>query len=320
MEIIEGLSGLTQPVDRLIQAVQAGIGKIYEPTHIRKIAAADADAALINAKAQATVTAIQAKAESEKKVIEWQTTERIKALEERRQHNINKIVNNAIVQLPERIDTEKTVDQDWVTKFFNISQDISNEDMQLLWGKILAGEVSHPNSYSLRTLDLLKNLTQSEAKLFSKVGVFAITDITGNENFPFIIDPDNGEYLESEYGILFTDLLTLRDANLLTPSDLSINFEKTDDIVKAGFKYAGKYLAIEKLKNPQEFGIPMVVFTCIGKELLQLLDVTLDMKYLEKFASIFLIRDFSVYIGDFISRDEKKIISRNFQKYNPQDK
>jgi len=321
MEIIEGLSGmLGQPVDRLIQAVQAGIGKIYEPTHIKKIAAADADAAIINAEAQAKVTAIQAQAESEKKVIEWQTAERIKALEERRQNNINKIVNNAISQLPEQIDTEKTADQDWVSRFFNISQDINNEEMQLIWGKILAGEVSHPNSYSLRTLDLLKNLTQSEAKLFSKVGKFAITDITGNENFPFIIDPDNGDYLENEYGILFTDLLTLRDANLLTPSNLSINFENTEDMVKAHFKYAGKYLAIEKQTNPQEFGIPIVVFTSIGKELLQLLDITLDIKYFEKFASLFLKHDFNVYIGDFVGRDEKKIYSRNIHKYNPQDK
>jgi len=37
-------------------------------------------------------------------------------------------------------------------------------------GKVLAGEVKRPGSYSLRALDLLKNMTQQEAEMFVRVG------------------------------------------------------------------------------------------------------------------------------------------------------
>jgi len=317
VEIIEGLSGLSKPFVRLIDAVSAGVGKIYEPTYIRKISAADADAAIINAEAQAKVTAIHAQAESEKKVIEWQTAERVKALEERRQNNINKIVNNAISQLPERIETEKTVDQDWVTRFFNISQNISNEEMQLIWGKILAGEVASPNSYSLRTLDLLKNLTQSEAKLFSKIGQYAITDITSDNYLSFVINPDNGDYLKKEFGISFTDLLELRNANILTPSDLSINFEQTDMDITSHFLYGNQYLFMQKHGNPQKLSMQMIVFTNIGRELLHLLDVVVHKNYLDKFGGWFLENDFSVNIGNFVKHENHKIYSDNYRQYIP---
>ena len=36
---------------------------------------------------------------------------------------------------------------------------MSSEELQTLWGRTLAGEIKSPGSYSLRTLDFLKNLS-----------------------------------------------------------------------------------------------------------------------------------------------------------------
>ena len=70
--------------------------------------------------------------------------------------------------------SEEKVNEDWITRFFNTIEDINNEQLQQLWAKILAGEIKQPNSYSLRTLELIKNLTIKEEELFSKIGNLSI--------------------------------------------------------------------------------------------------------------------------------------------------
>ena len=43
-------------------------------------------------------------------------------------------------------------DQDWFSRFVMLAEGISNKTMQDLWAKILAGEISQPGSFSLKTL------------------------------------------------------------------------------------------------------------------------------------------------------------------------
>ena len=70
--------------------------------------------------------------------------------------------------------TNNPVNKDWINRFLNIVEDISDETLHEMWGHILAGEVKRPNSYSLRTLDLLRNVTKEEANLFAKATSFYI--------------------------------------------------------------------------------------------------------------------------------------------------
>lgn len=62
---------------------------------------------------------------------------------------------------------EEPIDFDWLMRFFDAVGNISNEELQKLWGKVLAGEVKNPGNFSLRTLDIVRNMTQKEAKLFN---------------------------------------------------------------------------------------------------------------------------------------------------------
>lgn len=59
------------------------------------------------------------------------------------------------------------VDPDWFYAFCDMAENIYSPDMQELWSKILAVEVSRPGSFSLKTLETLRQLTQRDAKLFS---------------------------------------------------------------------------------------------------------------------------------------------------------
>src|SRR5947209_1282777 len=63
------LTGLSKPLCKLIDAVQAGIGMLYQPTHIRRGARAKADAALLKAKSDSELAVIEAEASAEAAII-----------------------------------------------------------------------------------------------------------------------------------------------------------------------------------------------------------------------------------------------------------
>lgn len=56
---------------------------------------------------------------------------------------------------------------DWLMRFFDAVGNISNEELQQLWGKVLANEILRPKACSLRTLDMIRNMSPEEAETFS---------------------------------------------------------------------------------------------------------------------------------------------------------
>lgn len=60
----------------------------------------------------------------------------------------------------------KDLDPDWATAFYDSAKGSSDEEIQVLWGKILAGEIAHHGKFYKRTLSVLKNMESEEAKHF----------------------------------------------------------------------------------------------------------------------------------------------------------
>jgi hypothetical protein len=113
----------------------------------------------------------KAEAGSETMLIEAETAERIGqrlvAKEFKRQENIDTVFEMAANELAGSDVSDKPVDEDWASLFFDIVQDVSKDDMKAIWAKILAKEIQRPSSYSIRTLEVLKNLSFEEANLFN---------------------------------------------------------------------------------------------------------------------------------------------------------
>lgn len=93
-------------------------------------------------------------------------------------YEINKLKNfaNSVYFAAEELNNNseeevynENVDFDWVMRFFDAVGNISNDDLQRLWGKILAGEMKQPGACSLRTLDIVRNMSQQEAETFVKL-------------------------------------------------------------------------------------------------------------------------------------------------------
>lgn len=100
-------------------------------------------------------------------------------------------------------------DFDWFVRFYEAVGNISDEKMQDIWAKILAGEISHPSSYSLKTLDVLKNISKRDAELFVKVCSCSFS--MGN-NHVFL--PNNDAYIDG-HDIKYIDIMKLNEHGLI---------------------------------------------------------------------------------------------------------
>lgn len=150
------LKGISKPVTKLIESVCKGIGKLYEPTAIRRNAKAKADAALILAQGK-----------TQRREFLMRAAHRMAFIETRRQQVIESIVGQARRQLPVAV-SEEPVSEDWMVQFFECAKDVGDKEMQVLWAKILAGEVTAPGKYSRRTLEVLKTLDRRDAVAFTQ--------------------------------------------------------------------------------------------------------------------------------------------------------
>lgn len=296
---IKDLAGLSEPLKKLIEVVSAGVGGLSKPYLIRKNA--DAKAYEIKVIAQAikehqqdlnsieisdeklSLMSLDFAAMKNELSLEDRTQNRISFKEQKRQKNIESITQKAVHNLEPEVEvSEIPVEDDWITRFFDYAEDISSENMQELWGRILAGEVKKPKSYSMRTLDLLRNLSVEEAEIFIKFGSLAI--LSGGSTF--LLDFNNESDLEKQYDFNFGERLLLEELGLLAANDLSYNISKTDSSPsKTVFELGGVIVVYEKLPNKPEQHLPVLVFTKIGQELLKLINAVPKNEYLQLLAT-----------------------------------
>lgn len=114
---------------------------------------------------------------------------------------------DSMVQKKRNNSIDKQYSFDWFIRYYEASGNISDKDMQLLWAKILAGEIEEPSSYSLRTLDILRNISKEEC--FVKICNASIKSVSEK----YVIPADQ-DYL-SKNGINYSDILMLEEIGLI---------------------------------------------------------------------------------------------------------
>jgi hypothetical protein len=155
-----------------------------------------------------------------------------------------------------------TYDFDWFVRFFEAAGNVSDDAMQNLWAKILAGEIARPTTYSLKTIDVLRNLSKKDAELFVKICSHAfVLDAT---NY-FI--PNEDEYLNA-VDIHYTDIMKLSELGLMF-NDGTISL--IIDIDNEPFALLANNNLIMLISSnsgaPRKDSIGQYPFTEVGKEL-----------------------------------------------------
>ena len=151
------LGELSKPIDTLINKISDATGVLFEPRRIRRKAEAEADAKITIAKSDAIVRNIELENNLKLQEINKRALQRVVREEVIKQKNIENIILKAISYITSSAKSED-IDNDWLLKFFDKSKYISNEKMQEIWGKILAGEANKPGNFSRKTLDIVEEL------------------------------------------------------------------------------------------------------------------------------------------------------------------
>lgn len=270
------LKALKKPLVKLIDTLGKGMGMLYQPLFTYLAGKADANRYLTMEKAKTDAEVYRNEALAKSKYI---LQERVLAREARRQNNIKEVAEIAANELKgQELVSEKPVSKDWITRYINTVEDVSDEELKTIWGKILAGEVKSPGSYSLRTLETLKNLSRKEAELFTKACQYA----SGYTNHSILVEKN-----EPDFGIEmnYDEISALMDAGLLLNSFLtSQSFELEDGKFPVVYQ---EYVILVSVPNKDLANADVLLFTTAANELYPIVGKKLNIDNVRFIASYF---------------------------------
>ena len=271
-------------IEKLMDYTASGIGAVAGPIFLpwrafwegraRRISSqTDADVRHIEAESEARSLPIIAKARSDARqyllspdaevrgtvaITRDDITQRIEFQERKRLANIKSVIGRAADDLGDKEVPDHEPDPDWTARFFDCVQDVSSEDVQRLWAKVLSGEVENPGRTSLRTLDTLRNMTKRDAELFRSLRDFVIRN-----DFVFY-DESVGKVDALEY----SKLLHLQDCGLINVGPNLVKQFRWREAREILLMYHNGALIL--IKNPdakEPIDVPEVLLTTAGREL-----------------------------------------------------
>ncbi len=244
--------GLTKPVTVLIEKVSNAVGTLWEPKQIRRVAQANADAAMILAKSEIEIDEVKQRAF--RRFAEEQT---------RIQMNMESILAKSIPNVDPDAPTDD-MDDDWIANFFDKSRSVSDEDMQTLWARILSGEANAPGAFSRKTVNLVADLDKASAELFRNLCGFC-WQISDQSMVPLVYDLRASIYLEN--GLNFFDLGHLEAIGLIR-IDATAGFRLMELPQRSTISYFGRSAQFEfSKKDSNELHVGQVLMTPSGDEL-----------------------------------------------------
>ena len=245
------LGELTKPATVLVEKVSNAVAELAKPWQIVRVARAETEAEKIKTLGKIEITELEQRAAN-----------RLLAEETRKQANIETIMQKALPGVREDAKPQD-MDDDWIVNFFDKCRLISDEEMQLLWARILAGEASKPGTFSRRTVNFVTSMDRSDASLFTRLCGFCWN--VGDLCCPIIRNYEDAIY--SSHKIAFYNLQHLDEIGLIT-FDNEGGFAIPTHIERGRVSYFGRLVGV-RFKNSGDNSLPLgqVVFSRVGREL-----------------------------------------------------
>ncbi|MFZ6781001.1 DUF2806 domain-containing protein [Undibacterium sp. Ji83W] len=230
----------------------------------------------------------------------------------RQQVNTTKILQHTadeIEKLPP-IPENKTVEDisdDWLNAFEAEAVNMSSEHMQMHFGKILAGEIHKPGSYSIRTIKLMSQLDNRAAILFRKLCsltcTMSIPERVIDSRVIAIGDSAQSNGLAA-FGLSFNDLNILFEYGLII-GDYNSYMQYFETVASEGngpkipIRYMDiNYALVSKteitLQSLIDFKIYGVALSAAGKELLNIVETVENEEYSKVLTAYFDQRGFKL--------------------------
>ncbi|MBO4914355.1 MAG: DUF2806 domain-containing protein [Oscillospiraceae bacterium] len=285
---VHDIFGLSEPLTKLIETVAAGIGRVFDPIHDKRMT--NAKVYEIEQISEAVENNLLLPTSYRNGDVEIDTTDandlirragnRLLFQELKKQRNIDAVIAAAYTELEsETIVSQEPVDDDWISSFFDFIANVSSKEMQMIWGKLLAGEIKSPRSYSIRTLDVLRKMTALEAGIFQNLVPYVLRCWKDNSKLSEDYFVFSNVSLD-KYGIPFPSLVALADAGLLTLSQVycGLEIEPNDEERIWNIDKSMAILVKNTSEEHKMYGNGIFAFSEAGE---QLLNVALSMDHEE---------------------------------------
>ena len=189
------------------------------------------------------------------------------------------------------------INDDWLNSFETEARQKSTEEMQSYFGKVLAGEIRKPGSYSTKTVKLLGSIDQNIANHFVKLCSISVSTNFGDIRVPSV-GGNAGDNALQEYGLNFDTLNLLNEHGLIIPDYNSwveylpcVPFPgKGNQSICIPLQFQGKHWILAPLssdKSGKKLKIHGVAFTQAGRELFRIVKVISMDSYSQALARYF---------------------------------
>jgi len=222
--------------------------------------------------------------------------------EARKEINVSKAIIHAEEVLAQDPQTppERSVEDDWLFTWRDYAGRVSTEELQQLWGKVLAGEVKSPGTYSIRTLEFLRGLSTHEAEQISKLAGFIIEDC-------IIFNPRQHP---NERNISFDLLLTMQELGLLLGVEsigLTRQFRSIlPERFLRGLHSNSKVLVVEHDDPIKTLTLHVYLLTTVGNQILGLGSFQPNLDYLRLIGKGIVEQGFTVQLADRVQLPESR--------------
>ncbi len=253
--MLDNIGELSKPATVLVERISDAFEGAFKPFQIKRIAEAETEAAIIKARGEIEISELHRRALT-----------RFVGEETKKQINIESITNLALPELKEDARPED-MEEDWIFNFLDKCRLTSDEDMQMLWAKILSGEANNPGSFSKRTIHFMQTLDKSDAILFKNL----CRHNWNGENLeptPFINSYTLVTRQDIQPSLIFKKptLDHLKEIGLLNLIDNHLSLKEASGNYK--LFYFGLPVRIRINSNfPALYGLSLIKFTQIGREL-----------------------------------------------------
>ncbi len=147
------------------------------------------------------------------------------------------------------------IDEDWLNVFADFSGKASSDRLRSLWGRILAGEVREPGTFSLTTLRFVAELDKEIAELFARLATNRTAD-------GFVVKPKilkNQDLLDYSF---------LEEVGLFQDG---LSFPVEPQSEGKYIRASGDYLLIVRLNEGKSLRVPVYKLTRVGREIASIL-------------------------------------------------
>jgi hypothetical protein len=227
----------------------------------------------------------------------------VRADELKRADALREEVNTAktILQAEELLKNESApvpdtpIEVDWLYRWRDCAAQVSNEEMQSLWAKVLAGEVKSPGTHSFRTLEFLRNLSRAEAEQIQRL-------------CPFVV---NGQFILT-YGEMAADPIKgidyemqMQELGLISGVGglgLAVTYKATGSgpIFAQPLLTMSKVVVARSSDAAKPLQLTMYRITPLGREVLSLNPMPASDAYLQAIAEAVKAQGFETSIGQFV--------------------